>query len=128
AFNVILPGVDVIAARALARSLRESAGGMRGVQALVFELPGGRVQLSMNLFRLHETSPAAVVAELERRGVAVGSQHLIGLGPAAVANQAAAGRLLEARLAASAARSGADRCSEHGGEEHLALAGRLGRG
>ena len=127
AFNVILPGVDVIAARALARSLRETAGGMRGVQALVFELPGGRVQLSMNLFRLHETSPAAVVAELERRGVAVGSQHLIGLGPAAVANQAAAGRLLEARLAASAARSGADRCSEHGGEEHLALAGRLRR-
>jgi len=103
AFNVILPGVDVVAARAIARSLRESAGGMRGVQALVFELPGGPVQLSMNLFRLDETSPAAV------------------------ANQAAAGRLLEARLAASAARAGADRCSEHGGEEHVALAGRLRR-
>jgi hypothetical protein len=121
AFNVILPGVDVIAARALARSMRESAGGMRGVQALIFELPGGRVQLSMNLFRPDETSPAA------RRGVAVGSQHLIGLCPAAVANEAASGRLLEARLAASAARTGADRCSERGGEEHVALAGRLRR-
>jgi hypothetical protein len=127
AFNVILPGMDVSAARALARSLRESAGGMRGVQALVFELPGGRVQLSMNLFRPDETSPAAMVAELQRRGVAVGSQHLVGLCPAAAANQSAAGRLLEARLAASAARAGADRCSEHGGEEHIALAGRLRR-
>jgi glutamate formiminotransferase len=127
AFNVILPGLDASAARDLARSLRESAGGMRGVQALVFELPGGRVQLSMNLFRLDEASPAAVVAELERRGVAIASQHLVGLCPAAVANPAAAGRLLEARLAASAARAGADRCSERGGDEHIALAGRLRR-
>jgi glutamate formiminotransferase / 5-formyltetrahydrofolate cyclo-ligase len=127
AFNVILPGVDASAARALARSLRESAGGMRGVQALVFELPGGLAQLSMNLFRLDETSPAAVVAELERRGVVVGSQHVVGLCPAAVANQAAAGRLLEARLAASAARAGAERCEERGGDEHLALAWRLRR-
>jgi glutamate formiminotransferase len=125
AFNLILHGVDVSAARALARSLRESNGGLRGVQALVFELPGGRVQLSMNLFRLAETSPADVVAELERRGVAVASQHLVGLCPAAVANPAAAGRLLEARLAASAARAGADRCFERGGEEQVALAGRL---
>lgn len=127
AFNVILPGADVSSARSLAQSLREATGGLRGVQALVFELPGGRVQLSMNLFRLDETSPAAVVAELERRGVAVGSQHLVGLCPAAVANRAASGRLLEARLAASAARAGADLCSEHGGDEHLALAGRLRR-
>jgi glutamate formiminotransferase / 5-formyltetrahydrofolate cyclo-ligase len=127
AFNVILPGMDAAAARALARSLRESAGGMRGVQALVFELSGGRVQLSMNLFRLDETSPAAVVGELERRGVVVGSQHLVGLCPAAVANPAAAGRVLEARIAALAARAGAERCSERGGEEHVALARRLRR-
>ena len=125
AFNVILDGVDAAAARALARSLRESAGGMRGVQALVFALPGGRVQLSMNLFRLEETTPAAVVAELESRGVQVGSEHLIGLCPAAVANRAASGRLLEARLAASAAQAGAVRCGERGGDEHSALAGRL---
>jgi glutamate formiminotransferase / 5-formyltetrahydrofolate cyclo-ligase len=127
AFNVILPGVDVREARALARSLRESGGGLRGVQALVFELPGGRVQLSMNLFRLEETSPGAVVAELMRRGVAVGTHHLVGLCPALVAPPAAAGRLLEARLAASAARAGADRCFDRGGEEYVALAGRLRR-
>jgi hypothetical protein len=60
----------------------------------------------MNLFRLDETPPSAVVAELERRDVTIGSQHVIGLCPAAVANQAAAGRLLEARLAAAVARRG----------------------
>lgn len=106
AFNVILPGVELLEARALARALRESGGGLRGVQALVFELSDGRIQLSMNLFRLEETPPSAVIAELERRGVLIGSQHLIGLCPAAVANQAAAGRLLEARLAAAVARRG----------------------
>jgi glutamate formiminotransferase len=130
AFNVILRGLDLAAARALARSLRESAGGMRGVQALVFELPGGRVQLSMNLFRLDETTPAMVVAELERRGVAVASEQLIGLCPAAMASSAAAGRLLEGRLAASAAQDGADLCAKRGineRDEHVALAQRLRR-
>jgi glutamate formiminotransferase len=127
AFNVILQGMDAAAARDMARSLRESSGGMRGVQALVFELPGGRLQLSMNLFRLAETSPAAVVAELERRGVAVESEQLIGLAPAAVADASAKGRLLEGRLAASAARAGADRCADQGDEEHVALASRLRR-
>jgi glutamate formiminotransferase len=127
AFNVIVQGMDAAAARALARSLRESAGGMRGVQALVFELPGDRKQLSMNLFRLGETTPAAVVAELERRGVAVASEQLIGLAPAAVASASAKGRLLEGRLAASAARAGAERCAEQGDEEHVALASRLRR-
>jgi glutamate formiminotransferase len=106
AFNVILPGFQLLEARALARSLRESGGGLRGVQALVFELGDRRIQLSMNLFRLEETPPSAVIAELERRGVVIGSQHVVGLCPAAVANQAGAGRLLEARLAAAVARRG----------------------
>jgi glutamate formiminotransferase len=127
AFNVLLPETDVAAARALARSLREAKSGMRGVQALVFELPGRRVQLSMNLFRIDETPPAAVIAELERRGVRLGPQQLVGLCPASVANEAADGRLLEGRLAAAAARAGAARCRERGGEEHAALALRLDR-
>src|SRR5712692_70735 len=71
AFNVILYGYDLVAARALARAIRESADGLRGVQALVFALPGDRVQLSMNLFRVDETAPSDVIAELERRGVAM---------------------------------------------------------
>lgn len=131
AFNVLLPGLELRAARALARSLRESAGGMRGVQALVFELtrgvaaPRARVQLSMNLFRLDETPPTAVVAELARRGVEVGPQQVIGLCPAAVRTEAAAGRLLEARLAAAAARSAAKLSTAHADDEHTRLSGRL---
>ena len=39
----------------------------------------------------------------------------------------AAGRLLEGRLAAAAARAGAVKCRALGGEEHLALAARLER-
>jgi glutamate formiminotransferase len=126
AFNVMLEGLDVPGARALARSIRESNGGMRGVMALAFGLPGGRLQLSMNLFRIDETSPQAVVDELQRRGVQVGGQEIVGLCPAIAANEAAAGRLLEARLGAAVARAGASRCLQAGGEELAALATRLG--
>jgi len=100
---------------------------MRGVHALAFELSDGRAQLSMNLFRLEETTPAMVIAELEQRGVSIASQQVVGLCPAAVSNPAAAGRLLEARLAAAAARAGAARCLERGGDEHVALGRRLQR-
>ena len=127
AFNVLLPDTDLATARALARSLRESEAGMRGVQALVFQLSGGRIQLSMNLFRIDQTSPAAVVDELARRGIRVGDQELVGLCPAIGANEVAAGRLLEGRLAAAAARAGVAKCRALGDEEHVALAGRLER-
>jgi glutamate formiminotransferase len=127
AFNVVLPGMSAVEAGALARSLRESRSGMRGVQALVFELPGGRVQLSMNLFRVDETPPAAVVAELERRGVAIGEQQVVGLCPAIAAGKVGGGRLLEGRLASAAAHAGALRLKERGDEESSALAARLDR-
>ena len=127
AFNVMLFDTDLVAARALARSIRESGDGLRGVQALAFGLPENRVQLSMNLFRVDETTPAHVIAELERRGVEVGAEQVVGLCPALVATAAADGRILEARLASAAAGEGARRCSERGGEEHSALAARLTR-
>ena len=127
AFNVMLFDTDLVAARAVARSIRESAAGLRGVQALAFELPGERVQLSMNLFRIDETSPADVIAELARRGVAMGAEQVVGLCPAAVATPAADGRILEGRLASAGAAAGAARCSGRGGEEHAALAVRLTR-
>jgi hypothetical protein len=123
----MLFGADLVAARALARSIRESALGLRGVQALAFELPGRRVQLSMNLFRLDETAPSDVIAELERRGVSMGAGQVVGLCPAMAAGPAADGRLLEGRLAGVAASAGAGRCEERGGKEHTALAGRLRR-
>jgi hypothetical protein len=127
AFNVLLEDTTIREARELARALRERSGGVRGVQALVFELPGGRVQLSMNLFRVDETRPADVVAELERRGARVGEQQLVGLCAAAAANAAASGRLLEARLGAAAAHRGARLCRARGGFELEALARRLDR-
>jgi hypothetical protein len=127
AFNVMLFDVDLVAARALARSIRESGAGLRGVQALAFELPGSRVQLSMNLFRIDETSPAGVIDELKRRGVAMGAEQIVGLCPAIVATPAADGRILEGRLASGAAAAGAVRCLERGGKEHTALARRLER-
>jgi glutamate formiminotransferase len=127
AFNVVLFDSDLVTARALARSLRESSNGLRGVQALIFALPENRVQLSMNLFRLDETSPSDVIAELERLGAYMGAEQVVGLCPARAAHAAAAGRLLEARLAAAAAREGAKRSDQRGGEEHLALARRLRR-
>lgn len=127
AFNVMLFDVDLVAARALARSLRESADGLRGVQALAFALPGGRVQLSMNLFRVDETAPSDVLAELQRRGVPMGAEQVVGLSPAVAASPAADGRLLEARLARAAAEEGAVRSEDRGGEEHTALARRLRR-
>jgi glutamate formiminotransferase len=125
AFNVLLSGISVVEARELARSLREARSGMRGVQALVFELPGDRLQLSMNLFRVDETPPAAVLDALRRRGVSVLEQELVGLCPAVAANEAAGGRLLEGRLGAAVAREGARRARKRGGSELDALAARL---
>lgn len=127
AFNVMLSDADLVTARALARSLRESSGGMRGVQALIFPLPGNRIQLSMNLFRLDETKPAEVIAELQRLGTSMSAEQVVGLCPARVAHDAAAGRLLEARLASAAAREGAARCDARGGDEPVAVGRRLRR-
>jgi glutamate formiminotransferase len=125
AFNVMLFDMDLVAARGLARTLRESAAGLRGVQALAFELPGRGIQLSMNLFRVDETAPPDVIAELQRRGVPMGAEQVVGLCPAVAASSAADGCLLEGRLASAAAVDGARRCDERGTEEHTALAARL---
>jgi len=51
AYNLLLSGVSAAEASAVAGRLRESGGGVRGVQALVFAVAGG-TQLSMNLHRL----------------------------------------------------------------------------
>ena len=96
-------------------------------EALAFELPGRRVQLSMNLFRIGETTPSDVIAELSRRGISMGAEQVVGLCPAVAASPAADGRLLEGRLASAAASAGAGMCEERGGEEPIALAGRLRR-
>jgi glutamate formiminotransferase len=104
AYNVELATDDVDVAREIAAVVRESGGGMPGVQAIGLYLPRSRVaQVSMNVLDLeraplHEVD-ARVVAEAGRRGVAVRGGELVGLVPASV---------LEAATAAGAQVPGVD--------------------
>jgi glutamate formiminotransferase len=131
AYNLLLAGVSPVEAAALAARLRESGGGVRGVQALVFAVAGG-VQLSMNLNRPLETTPAVAREEARRRLPAGGSivgEEVVGLCPAGAAagSAAADGLLLEARLASAAARAAAAECGRRGtdSEEMRRLGERL---
>lgn len=98
AYNVLLEGADVAAARAIAVSVRESGGGMPGVQAIGLELPrSGRVQVSMNVLDL-ERAPLHEVLErvrreARRRGVRVVDGELVGLVPERVLADAAAAKV-----------------------------------
>lgn len=88
AFNVWLDSSDLEAARQVARAVRESSGGLSGVQALGLALPSrGLVQVSMNLLDYRRTPiPAAFDAvrrEAARRGIGVRRGELVGVAPAA---------------------------------------------
>lgn len=88
AFNVWLDSSDLEAARQVARAVRESSGGLPGVQALGLALPSrGLVQVSMNLLDYRRTPiPAAFDAvrrEAARRGIGVRRGELVGVAPAA---------------------------------------------
>jgi glutamate formiminotransferase / 5-formyltetrahydrofolate cyclo-ligase len=130
AYNLVLAGVSVEAARALAASLRESAGGVPGIQSLVFKVSAG-IQLSMNLTRLSVTPPGRAFEEAWRRlpaGATIASEEVVGLCPAfaAAGCPGADGKLLEARLGAAAARAAAAACRSRGSSEELSrLADRL---
>ena len=86
AFNVDLKSTDTMAARAIARTVRESSGGLPAVQAMGVPLASrGLVQVSMNLLDYHRTPPLAallrVEAEAAQRGVAVAAGELVGCAP-----------------------------------------------
>lgn len=86
AFNVYLTTDDVRVARAVARAVRGSSGGLVGVKALAMDTrTRGRVQVSMNLTDYRNTSlPQAlemVRQEARRFGVAVCETELVGLMP-----------------------------------------------
>jgi glutamate formiminotransferase len=92
AFNLEVGGpLEVVAA--LAAAVRESSGGLRGVQALALELGSG-IQLSTNVIDLDATPPhilvGRVLEEAATRGLDVGAGELVGLIPAASVAQAAA--------------------------------------
>jgi glutamate formiminotransferase len=84
AFNVYLGTDDVEVAKAIARAVRHSSGGLRYVKALGL-LVKGRAQVSMNLTDYRQTPVHRVVEmirrEAERYGVAVVESELIGLIP-----------------------------------------------
>jgi glutamate formiminotransferase len=88
AYNVWLATDDLQAARAIARSVRASGGGLPAVQALGLPLASrGRAQVSMNLLDYRVTPiPAAfdrVSEEADRAGTAVERAELVGLAPRA---------------------------------------------
>jgi glutamate formiminotransferase len=84
AFNAYLDTDDVEVARAVARQVRESGGGLPAVRALGFGV-GGKAQVSMNLTDLDQT-PIPVALEAVRSaaagfGASVESTELVGLAP-----------------------------------------------
>jgi glutamate formiminotransferase len=86
AYNLELQTDDVGVARSIAAAVRESGGGMQGVQAMGLELArAARVQVSMNILDL-EASPLHTVVErvtreATKRGVRVLDGELVGLVP-----------------------------------------------
>jgi glutamate formiminotransferase len=93
AFNVYLNTDDVAIARAIARAVRHSSGGLRYVKALGVEV-GGLAQVTMNLTDFRRT-PLHRVVELIRReaaryGVTIRRSELVGLIPQEAVLDAAA--------------------------------------
>lgn len=85
AFNLELRGTLAVA-RDVAAAVRESSGGLPGVQALGLRLGPGRIQVSTNVVDVDATPPHAmverIVAEAAARGAEVGHGELVGLLPA----------------------------------------------
>jgi len=86
AYNVNLRSTDLSAAKAIARIIRASSGGMPNVKALGFDLQDrGLVQVSMNLTDYRVTNLWAVFraieAEAERLGIEVAGSEIVGTIP-----------------------------------------------
>ena len=95
AYNVDLATDDLGVAREIAAAVRESSGGMPGVQAIGLLLQeSGRVQVSMNVIDIERAPLHEVVRrvrdEAAARGLEVRAGELVGLVPASVTRAAAA--------------------------------------
>ncbi len=114
AFNINLDSADITTARAIARKIRASNGGLTGVKAMGVFLTSRRLaQVSMNLTDLDATNPEqvfrAVESEAASHGAGIHSTELIGLIPRAAAEASPRAfalcddfgphRILETRLA-----------------------------
>jgi len=93
AYNIFLDTTDVEVAKAIARQIRESSGGLPAVQAKGF-LVDGQAQVSMNLLDASVTPLHVVFDEVARlaqqQGIAITHSEIIGLAPEQVMLAAAA--------------------------------------
>jgi glutamate formiminotransferase / 5-formyltetrahydrofolate cyclo-ligase len=99
AFNVVLETPDVAIARAIARKVRESGGGLPAVRAMgVYLASRGRAQVSMNLVDFRRTPILLAFHRVQQEAVALGTRvvesEVIGLIP----EEAALGLVRDALL------------------------------
>jgi glutamate formiminotransferase len=88
AFNILLRGADLAAARRVARRVRESSGGLPAVRAIgVWLASRVQAQVSLNLLDYRrtslETAFSRVRAEAQAEGAEVAASEIVGLLPAA---------------------------------------------
>ena len=87
AFNVVLNTSELAAGQAVAGELRESDGGLPWVRAIALELPGGRIQIAINIHDPVAMPLGMVIAEVRRLGEPRGTRpveaELVGLIPEA---------------------------------------------
>lgn len=122
AYNVNLRTSDLHVAKAIAKTIRQSSGGLPSVKAIGVELASRRiVQVSINLTNYEETpihaAYEAVRVEAARQGVEVAGSEVIGLVPQRALGQAAEfylklegfdpSQVLEVRLERALAEQGA---------------------
>jgi glutamate formiminotransferase len=94
AFNAVLATADVAAARAIARRVRESGGGLPAVQAMGVPLASrGFAQVSMNLVDYRRTPILAALRRVEEEAAALGTRvvetEIVGLVPAEAVREVA---------------------------------------
>jgi glutamate formiminotransferase/formiminotetrahydrofolate cyclodeaminase len=118
AYNVYLKSGDVSIAKAIAKKIRQSSGGLPSVKALGM-LVEGRAQVSMNLTNFRQTSVKRVVeairSEASQHGTEIHHSELIGLIPQDALIDSAVqylqldgfqpGQILEQQLSEAAAQS-----------------------
>jgi glutamate formiminotransferase len=86
AYNIYLNTNDLRIAKAIARTIRQSTGGLRYVKALGLDIPArGQVQVSMNLTNYRRSAIHTVFnlvrSEAESYGVGVTDSEVVGLIP-----------------------------------------------
>ncbi|MGI8826244.1 MAG: glutamate formimidoyltransferase [Chloroflexota bacterium] len=86
AYNIYLNTADVRVAKAIAKTVRNSSGGLRYVKGLGLDIPArGQVQISMNLTNFKKTAIHTVFnlvkSEAHAYGVSITESEIVGLVP-----------------------------------------------